>query len=193
MQYRKLLVVAGVAVLGGIFVSGVAVASIPNSSTGVITACYQKNNGMLRVIDAQAGERCRRSEIQVLWNQRGPAGQQGPAGPQGPPGLSGREVVTASFTAEGQPSCPPNGLCALQTTRRAALCPAGKNVFGGGYRLTQNQLVRHDVYASRPISGGEPGYNAATPGWGVEIVNYETKNPNNFVGFTVYAVCAVSQ
>lgn len=190
MRQRKRWIITGVVVLAGILSAGIAAAAIPNSSTGIITACYQKNKGMLRVIDAQAGERCRSSEIQLSWNQRGPAGPAGPQGPQGPPGLSGREVVSASFTAEGQPPCPPNALCALQTTRRAALCPAGKNVFSGGYTLTQNQLVRHDVYASRPINAGEFGYNATRPGWGVEIVNYDTKNPNNHVGFTVYAVCA---
>jgi hypothetical protein len=112
---------------------GVAAAAIPDSNTGIITACYQKQRGMLRVIDAEAGESCRNSERQLSWNQQGP---QGPQGPAGPPGVFGRAVVSASFSAEGQPPCPPNGLYVLQTTRKAALCPAGKNVLGGGYRLT---------------------------------------------------------
>lgn len=194
---RKMWIASGVVVLLAVMAGvGVAAAAIPNSGTGIITACYQKQRGMLRVIDAQAGEHCRKSERQLSWSQKGPQGPAGPPGPQGPqgePGISGREVVSASFTAEGQPPCPPNALCALQTTRKAALCPAGKNVLGGGYLLTQNQLVRHDVYGSRPINTGEFGYNATSPGWGVEIVNYETKNPNNFIGFKVYAICAVTQ
>jgi hypothetical protein len=157
---RKHWMASGIVVLVAIIVGvGVAAAAIPDSSTGIITACYQKQRGMLRVIDAQAGQRCRKSERQLSWSQKGPqgpvgppgpAGPPGPQGPQGEPGISGREVVSASFTAEGQPPCPPNALCALQTTRKAALCPPGKNVLGGGYLLTQNQLVRHDVYGSRP-------------------------------------------
>jgi hypothetical protein len=172
---------------------GVAAAAIPDSSTGIISACYQKQRGMLRVIDAKAGGTCRKSEKPLSWSQRGPQGPAGSTGPAGPPGVSAREVVSASFAAVGQPPCPPNGLCALQTTRKAALCPPGKNVLGGGYLLTQNQLVHHDVYGSRPINPGEFGYNAATPGWGVEIVNYATQNPNSNVGFTVFAVCAITQ
>src|SRR5215207_10383430 len=167
---------------------GVAAAAIPDSSTGVISACYQKQRGMVRVIDASSGETCRNSEEPLSWNQLGPQGPVGPTGPAGPPGVSAREVVSASFTAVGQPFCPPNGLCALQTTRKAALCPAGKNVLGGGYLLTGNQLVRHEVYGSRPINPGEFGYNATTPGWGVEVVNYATQNPNQDISFKVYAV-----
>lgn len=121
------------------------------------------------------------------------AGPPGPAGPQGEPGLSGREVVSAPFFAEGQPPCPPNALCALQKTKGAAVCPPGKNVFGGGYTLDQNQLVSHEISASRPIDASTYGYNATGPGWGVEIVNYETKTPNDRIGFTVYAVCATSR
>jgi hypothetical protein len=188
---RKWWIASGVAmvlvVIAGV---GIAAAAIPDSGTGVITACYQKQRGMLRVIDAEAGDSCRNSEQQLSWNQQGP---QGPPGPAGPPGISGREVVSASFAAEGQPPCPDQALCLLQTTRKAALCPAGKNVLGGGYRLTQNQLVRHDVYASRPINAGEFGYNATTAGWGVEIVNYQPKNPNSNIGFDVYAICAFTQ
>jgi hypothetical protein len=189
-------VVVLVAVLVGV---GVAAAAIPDNSTGIITACYQKRRGTVRVIDAQTGERCRKSEKQLSWSQNGPQGPAGPPGPAGPlgpkgdPGISGREIVSASFTAEGQPPCASNALCVLQTTRRAVLCPAGKDVLGGGYLLTQNQLVRHDIYGSRPINPGEVGYNATTPGWGVEIVNYAERNPNNFIGFQVYAVCAITQ
>lgn len=54
---------------------GVAFATIP-SADGVINGCYQKNEGMLRVID-DAGA-CRTSEIAISWNHVGPQGEQGP-------------------------------------------------------------------------------------------------------------------
>ena len=72
------LTVAGAAALG----------DIPDSSTGVISGCYQNSGndsgpapGTLRVIDAQAGDTCSPGETPLSWNQTGPAG---PAGPHGP-------------------------------------------------------------------------------------------------------------
>ena len=37
---------------------GVALAAIPDSGTGVYSACYSKNNGAVRLIDAQKGDKC---------------------------------------------------------------------------------------------------------------------------------------
>jgi hypothetical protein len=68
---------------------GVAAAAIP-ASNGVITGCYSKTTGALRVIDAEAGATCAKSEKRVTWNQQGPRGKQGvrgPKGAQGPPGV----------------------------------------------------------------------------------------------------------
>jgi hypothetical protein len=60
--------------------SGMLVAaSIPNSTTGVISACYTKSS--VRIIDAQAGESCKKGETLLPWNQQGPRGEQGPPGP----------------------------------------------------------------------------------------------------------------
>lgn len=63
---------------------GVASAAIPDSDDGEIHGCYQKNNGQLRVIDAQAGDTCRPSELPLVWSQEGPSGPSGPSGPTGP-------------------------------------------------------------------------------------------------------------
>jgi hypothetical protein len=60
-------------------------AAIPDSG-GVISGCYQKNVGNLRVIDTSAGDSCRPSEIAISWSQTGP---QGPAGPKGDTGATG--------------------------------------------------------------------------------------------------------
>src|SRR5262249_38322008 len=70
---------------------GVGYAAIP-SADGVIHACYNgKSNpvGMLRVIDAEAGAQCAKSEKLLSFNQTGPQGPAGPTGPQGPAGLQG--------------------------------------------------------------------------------------------------------
>lgn len=79
----------GCAALGVLVLGGFAYAAIPDSSSKVISGCYQKQNGKLRVIDAQAGEACDQNELSVSWNQTGPRGLQGDPGPAGPQGLEG--------------------------------------------------------------------------------------------------------
>jgi hypothetical protein len=58
------MVVALVALL--IAASGAAFAAIPSSS-GTITACYDKGNGTLRVIDPEEGQACHSTETQLSW------------------------------------------------------------------------------------------------------------------------------
>ena len=75
---------AGPLVLGAaalLAVAAVAGAAIPDSDDGEIHGCYQKNQGQLRVIDAQAGQACRSSEKPLVWNQEGVQGETGPRGP----------------------------------------------------------------------------------------------------------------
>jgi hypothetical protein len=81
---RVLRRVAGPIVLGAaalLAVAAVAGAAIPDSDDGEIHGCYQKNQGQLRVIDAQAGQACRASEEPLVWNQQGVQGEPGPRGP----------------------------------------------------------------------------------------------------------------
>jgi hypothetical protein len=100
-----LATLAAVAMAGGI-----AYAAIPGSN-GVISGCYGKHVGVLRVIDAEAGKTCKPFENPIAWNQQGPSGAQGPPGPkgdkgdkgdtgaqgpQGPPGPSGGDLFQSS-------------------------------------------------------------------------------------------------
>jgi hypothetical protein len=75
---------AGPLVLGAaglLAVAAVAGAAIPDSGDGEIHGCFQKNQGQLRVIDAEAGQACRPSEESLVWNQEGLQGETGPRGP----------------------------------------------------------------------------------------------------------------
>ena len=82
----RITVMAVVLVLSsGMIVS----ASIPDSQTDVFSACLSKSTGAIRLIDAQAGETCKKGEALVQWNKTGPQGQQGDRGPQGPSGPQG--------------------------------------------------------------------------------------------------------
>lgn len=65
---------------------GAAYALIPQD--GIISGCYAKSTGVLRVIDAAVSS-CRTGETALSWNQQGVQGPQGPEGPEGPAGADG--------------------------------------------------------------------------------------------------------
>ncbi len=67
---------------------------IPDSSTGVITACMVKKTGAVRFINAQAGKTCTSKEKKVTFNNQGPAGVPGAPGPAGPAGPAGPSKTT---------------------------------------------------------------------------------------------------
>src|SRR5947209_7455376 len=77
-------------------VAGGAFASIPDGG-GVLHGCYNKINGLLRVIDVPS-QHCRRGEQAVSWSQTGPQGAQGIQGVQGNPGLVWRGTWGAGTT-----------------------------------------------------------------------------------------------
>ena len=87
LGYRRLLVLCAGAIV--VVSVGVAYAAIPHSSTGVISGCYGKTTGILRVIDAQAGKHCLSFETPISWNQKGLKGDNGDPGAPGLAGLAG--------------------------------------------------------------------------------------------------------
>jgi len=96
---RRWLVLLGVLVAAAVG-AAFAWAVIPGDD-GIITACYHKSNGALRVIDPSV-DRCRKTETLLSWSVSGPPGQPGSPGtggtvyadrimpdyPNGPPGLA---------------------------------------------------------------------------------------------------------
>lgn len=62
-----------------------AVSSAPASN--VISGCYSKRTGLLRVL--KAGQRCdKKAEVAISWNQKGIEGPPGPTGRPGPTGVA---------------------------------------------------------------------------------------------------------
>lgn len=91
---RQLLIVASVLLLVS------AVMTLPcQAQQKVITACYQKNAGNLRIVEDPT--LCKAPEIAVTWNLAGPAGPPGPAGPQGPAGSAGTSGAQGSAGPAG--------------------------------------------------------------------------------------------
>src|SRR5215471_16423164 len=139
---------AGIAVLA--VGSGVALATIPGSG-GVVSGCYAKKDGSLRVIDSTA--QCRSGEAALNWNQtgpQGPQGSQGPqgaTGPQGAAGVSGYELQTTQFD-----------VAANDWGSGNALCSGSNRPTGGGFSVT-NENTR--VVKSQPLGQG----------WNVQVHN----------------------
>jgi hypothetical protein len=77
---------AGVVCLGLVAVALclVMVKRVAASPSGVLDACINPGNGMMRLVDTNTA--CHNNETRVEWNVVGP---QGPPGPQGDPGPKG--------------------------------------------------------------------------------------------------------
>ena len=99
----RVFVVAGLAVCA---TAGVAWASIPDGETKVITGCFNKSDGVLRVIDKQAGVKCKNSEVELSWNQAGPTGPVGPVGPAGGAGQPGAPGAAGLAGPAGEQGIP---------------------------------------------------------------------------------------
>ena len=82
----------------------------------------------------------------------GPAGDSGPAGPPGAPGVSGWEHVVSTTVM----------LPTAGTRSTVARCPAGKQVFGGGFTSPGAGAT---VVESHPVFGPVAGDSRTTPGW----------------------------
>src|SRR5918995_3624099 len=69
---------------------GIGYAAIPNG--GVITGCYMKSGGALRVVDATVTN-CKTGETRLDWNMQGVKGDQGIQGVKGDQGIQGIQGV----------------------------------------------------------------------------------------------------
>lgn len=139
MELRKPLLVGAAAVIAVAAGTGIAWASIPDSS-GVIHGCYKPqgngSNAALGVIDtALSGGHCPGGDTELSWNQ---------AGPPGSPGLSGLNVVDGPVLGDQatyETDCP---------VGQAALSIAFANLSGG---------LNEDFSATPVITSGVPtGY-----------------------------------
>lgn len=154
-----------------------ASASVPDSTTGVITACMNGDHAV-RLIDAQAGATCNNGETQVTWNQSGATGAQGPAGPAGPTGpagasgavANGYQIVTANSPYEE--AAVTN---APYTMTATANCPSGQSAVGGGYALVSS-------YDSYSLGQYDPNLGTSQFAYGPMVANGPTSGGN---GWTV--------
>ena len=165
----------GTAVSVALVGAGVAAGAIPGSD-GVIHGCYQKYDGTLRVIDAEAGATCRTSsELPLTWNQAGSPGPAGPAGPPGPQGAPGPAGQTRLDTVLSAAFDNPPGAQSPGTVQ----CPAGEYATGGG-------LPGSTVYQSANASYPNVDSNGHMTGWKAWMNN----NGPTDAKLYVWVVCA---
>ena len=86
MKTQPWTIAVGCFVAGSLAVAGIASATsapmkIPDSTTGVITACMVKKTGAVRFINAEVGKTCKKKEKKITFNQTGPQGATGERGP----------------------------------------------------------------------------------------------------------------
>lgn len=197
---------AGIAVaIGALTVAagGAAIAGIP-SEDGKITACYVKNGGSIRVIDAEGGQTCGKNETQLQWDRYGQPGPQGPQGPKGEQGEQGPQGGQGSQGEQGPPGPPgpqglpgeqgepgqPGGVSGWETVNsetievpagssraNVATCPQGKVVTGGGV-VEQNGLGT--------VVGSAPGFDLEGREWHARVKN---DNAVGSVWFVIRAIC----
>lgn len=148
----------------------VAYAAIPDSNTGVFTACrLNGNTGTLRMIDKQAGANCNAAETQVQWNQTGPTGPAGPTGPTGATGPVGPQGEQGPVGPQGPAGAPGVGGALITSQSSAfvsldfdsiktkdAFCDEGElAVGGGGFVNTESPFPNVD-YTKIAIQSSQP-------------------------------------
>lgn len=77
-----------------------AIANDNNNDGDIIYGAYNKNTGMLRIIDDPS--EVRNSEVLISWNQTGAEGPQGEQGIQGEPGPQGEQGIQGEQGEQGE-------------------------------------------------------------------------------------------
>jgi len=86
-MFGKRFLIASAVVLLSVLIGAVAMHATIPAANGVISACYEKTGGNLRIIDE--ADSCKSNQTFISWNQVGPPGPIGPAGPKGDTGPTG--------------------------------------------------------------------------------------------------------
>ena len=143
-------------------------------ANGVIQACYQKENGQLRIL--QGSQQCRKSEMPISWNAQGPQGDKGDkgdTGDTGPVGVSGLERIVFNSPTDSEPH-----------KEAFAKCPPGKHVVGGGAQV----FFRETSTIMGPVAVKTSYPSQAMNGWAASA---EEVAPTNLMWHvTAFALCA---
>jgi hypothetical protein len=158
---------------------GTAYAAIPNG--GVITGCYQKNAGALRVIDTTVTN-CKSNETRLEWNikgEKGDPGKDGTDGINGNDGTNGTDGVSGYEVVELVEAIGSGGSF---IGAFGAGCPSGKRPIGGGMRQTSGSVLDLTVVQSYPIN---------VQGFDFWMTDFRAGSTTN-LELTFYTVCVIA-
>jgi hypothetical protein len=145
-----------------------ATAEIPGPN-GVISACYLKSGGDLKVIDPSVTT-CTKGETSLDWNQQGPAGPAGAAGATGPAGPAGPQGYT------GSPGPAGTGASVTPLSSGDTNCPNGGAEIQDGNNPPDTAYACTGATGSPGVAGstGPPGPSTAGPnGLDVTVVSQD--------------------
>jgi hypothetical protein len=174
-QRRLVAVLVGVVAL--LAVGGVAYATIPGSD-GVVSGCYAKKDGTLRVIDSSTAQ-CKITEAALNWNQTGPPGPKGdtgtagPQGSQGPRGATGPQGPPGPSTSFVHVIGDQISVPQYETLSVRVDCPDGMVAVGGGFDGSAGVDILHSIGVDYPA------------GWNIKATTSKTES-----WVRGYAVCA---
>ena len=113
---------------------GVVAASIP-SSAGVYSACYDRKDGTVRLVDSTTTTCPKGQQGPITWNELGPQGPAGSTGPEGPAGSPGAQGPAGP---QGSP-----GVLGTLDDVNGLPCASG----AGEAQLVKNQYTGESVVA----------------------------------------------
>ena len=158
---------------------GIAYAAIP--SAGVISGCYLRSGGTLRVIDP-ATTTCRVGEVLLTWNVQGPKGDTGPAGPAGPQGPAGPEGPAGPQGAQGPQGA--TGETGAPGTSMATFASIPNRLISGSGTLTQLVVknLPEGSWAVVATANLRPGASSFEGGERVLTSQCELRSGGSFIG-----------
>jgi len=185
MRTKAAIIGLAAVIVGAAGLATAAYAAIPDSQ-GVIHACYNTNNGAVRVVGSGG---CRNDEAPLTWNQTGPpglagaAGAAGPAGPAGPTGAPGAAGTPGAQGPEGPvgPAGPPGATGVLVPQD-----PPGASGSSAAYSTSSNAIGTTGGWAATPAT-----VNRLTVPAGDYVV-WATGQANQVLGSDNYATCTLN-
>ena len=180
--------VTAVMVLSVLFVADVADAATPSAQK----VCVNKTTGVMRYVLKRGKQKCKKSEVRLIWNQAGvpgPAGANGATGATGPAGANGATGPAGANGTNASVAITQLSVCdgTDADTTANELCKIGMTGPGGGHVFFvdyNDQYAGFNYLEAAPVSceGGIRSWSSANTavtaarGWAADAVGQGQAN-----------------
>jgi pilus assembly protein FimV len=175
--------------------SGGAIAATGGfSSGGKLQACVSEG-GIMRL--AKAGQKCKKGQTEIAWNQTGPDGPKGTPGAAGAPGTAGAAGAPGAKGAEG-----PKGASGESATVKWASINAGGGlrsahgvvaaplVEGKQYAVAFDSDITNCAIVATSNEPADENATITTGREGTEVFVYVRENEHSVIAdFSIAAYC----